>query len=278
MDEHSQDEVKEVDWAKAHFREYLLGRLSLDETERVATAVALIPGLVDEMEDTEEDLIEAYLEQSLPGAERAEFEAQYVHGADPESRAKFRLHEELRSPELKRIMEPAGPIPISAPRPNSAWRLMAVAASVVALFFLLLYVQRSRELSTVVTALKSRPNASEETKSSPQRSRGPVEQTAGSNPSEGLSLPPVSTTTTIPMASPPSRLIWSVPDYRSQYRIRVYTANAQERTSPPLTPKDNAVEYSPGSPQTLMLPWDVFVLGPLGKDEKVLAHYVLTKS
>ncbi len=288
MREPSANQVREKQWAEAHFREYLLGLLTPDEDERLTTAVALTPGLVDDLEEAEEDLIETYLDGGLAGDDRQRFEAQYIQGPDLENRAKLRLHRELRSPQHRRELKLEPDRPARAPRAGIwAWRLLAVAASAMAIVFGVLLAQQSRQLATALAALRNRPAPAplrgpeaprkEQAKSNPNDRRTPEEQPAGSNPSEGILLPQASGTATVQIAVPPVRLIWAVPDYRHQYRFRIYTSSGRELTSPALTPRDNAVEYSPDNPRELILPWDVFVLGPAGTDERVLVHYILTR-
>jgi hypothetical protein len=199
------------------------------------------------------------------------FEAQYLHGRDSESLAKLRLHQALRSPELKERLEPARVAPARRPFLLS-WRVAAVAASLAALVFATLYGIESHRLAGLLAAANSKriivPGHAEQ--------EPPVEQPAGLTPSGGLVLPPSSGELTLRVGKPPSSLTWtSVPDYRDQYRIRIDASSGQEISSGPLTPKDNAVEYAPADPAALTLPWDVFVLAPAGKAERVLAHYIL---
>lgn len=270
MSEHSGEPNR--NWANQNFREYLLGRLSMDDTERLTTAVALIPGLVDDLEDAEEELIESYLDSRMPAGDRESFEAQYARGTDPECAAKFRLQQELRGPELARLLEPARPV-IVPNRSARLWRIAAVAAAVVAIVLAVLYGVRVNRLAGELEALKSRPVPAPQRGPQPPE---PQEQPAGLTPDGGLILPAASATAVLQTPKPPGALIWSpVPDYRTRYVMRVDSASGEERTSDPLTPKDNQVQFAPADAAALTLPWDVFVLSAPGKDQKVLGHYIL---
>jgi hypothetical protein len=274
MSEQSDSQVAERDWARTRFREYLLGRLDMEESERLTTAVALLPGLVDDLEEAEEELIETYLNNRLRGDDQIQFERQYVHGNDEDNKGKLRLQQALRSPELKSHLKLPDPVPVRVRR-GIVLGLAALAASVAAIVLAVLYQQQSQQLATALAKLKSQEAPIRQ----PRTPQPAPEERAGLPPIDGVRLPAgAAGTIIINVASQPRNLIWTpVPDYRSQYRIRVYASSGEERTSPLLTPKDNAVEYSLDNPSTLVLPLDVFVLGPSGTGEKALAHYVLAK-
>lgn len=280
MSTQSGDERTERDWATAHFREYLLGRLNLDDAERLTTSVALLPGLIDDLEYAEEELIEAYLDARLAGDDRLHFEREYVRRNDQENWAKLRLHQALRSPELRRELAPL-PVPerpalVRMP-PVRVLGWVAVAASLAAIVLGTLYLQQSWQLAEALAALKLHQGPLQPGPRVP-RSVPPtnLEQPAGLEPDGGLILPaPVAGTATVRVSGQPTRLTWShVSDYRKRYRFRVYAANGEEITSPLVTPRDNAIAFSPGQ---LPLPWDVFISAANEGGAKVLAHYVLVK-
>ncbi len=292
------DDATEREWAAARFRPYLLGQLELDDAERVATAVALIPGFVDQLDQFEEDLIEAYLDRRLGQVEKTAFQAEYERGSDAEKLAKLRLHEALRSSELKQLIQPeaAAPEPaLSEPaepewnapksrdgrRPFWSWQTAAPALACSS------GDPAGRCVPKPIAKKLERRFDEISPKQAPASVTEPpaaVEQPAGVTSTGGLVLPPASGT--VQTEKPPSSVIYSpVPDYRQQYEIRIYAASGQVESSGALVPKDNAVEYSPANAPALALPWDVFVIelpgieppgnGPPGNQAKVLAHYVL---
>jgi hypothetical protein len=295
------DDAAEPEWAAARFRPYLLGQLELDDAQRVATAVALIPGFIDQLDQFEEDLIEAYLDLRLGPVEKTAFETEYERGADAEKLAKLRLHEALRSPELRQLIRSAQPEPEQPERPQTeavpserdalksriprrpfwSWQTAALgAACAAAIMLAALYQNQSQKLNDALTKL----NPKQAPPASIAEPPAAVEQPAGVTSTGGLVLPPASGT--VQTEKPPSSVIYSpVPDYRQQYEIRIYAASGQVASSGALVPKDNAVEYSPANAQALALPWDVFVIeppgngppgnGPPGNQAKMLAHYVL---
>jgi hypothetical protein len=263
------DPAAERDWAKPRFREYLLGSFSQDETYRMASALALISGLMDELEDVETQLIENYLDGKLPEPELRQFETQYVHTREEHQLGKLKLREALRSPEVARVLEP--PKPVLIPRTSPGLRLATAAAVVAAFLFGSLYYIKSRELDSLIADLNRRPRI--------QRPDNPPPEQPAGNTIDGLILSPgASGTTTVTVSNPPARLMWTpVPDYRASYRIRIYAATGEEQTSPSLTPKDNTIDYAPDHASALTLPWDVFILTPNAGGERALAHYVIRK-
>jgi hypothetical protein len=275
------DERAEREWAVSHLPEYLLGRLDIDQTERLGTAVALLPGLLEDVEEAEEELIEQYLDDHLSSEDRVHFERQYVNGDDLENQDKLRLHQALRSSELRRELEPAPPLPVRLTRPRML-TLVAAAACLVAVVFAALYHHESRRLGEALAALKRRPAPVQRGPQGPPGGLpggGDFEQPAGIEPDGGLVLPAaLSGSTTVRVAGQPARLIWpGVPDYRKQYRIRIDAASGEEKTSALLTPRDNAIAFSPGQTEKMPLPWDVFVLTANDAGAKILAHYLLVK-
>jgi hypothetical protein len=255
----SYDESVERTWARPRFREYLLGHLDETESERMEEAVAVISGLIDELQLGEERLIDEYLDGKLDGVDREYFKTQYLDGADQDNHAAFRLREAMRSPEMKKLIEPVRPF---RARP-SVWAPVAIAASAAAVAFGTLYLHQSHELEKAVATLKSLEGGT----------RQPVEQPAGQSPQEAVTL---SGAETVHVANPPATLIWTtVPDYRVQYRMRLYFTGSDVITSPLLTPRDNAITFSPEHSETHTLPWHVFILPAVG--DTVIAHFVLVK-
>ena len=249
------DETAERAWASARFYEYLLGKLDAGGSERMAEAVAVVPGLIDELDAEEERLIDHFLDDRLSPADRELFEAKYVHGDDEDHLAAFRLRQALRSPEMKQLLEPRKPVLV---RP-SAWAPLAIAASADAAVFAALYVHQSRQLDTAIAALKS-------------FQRQPTEQPAGQTPGEAVTL---AGTSAIHVQNPPTALRWNVPDYRVQYRMRIYAAGGDPVTSLLRTPRDNAISFAPDRPETRPLPWQIFILPAAG--ENVIAHFAIVR-
>ncbi|HLJ51204.1 MAG TPA: hypothetical protein VKU01_34585 [Bryobacteraceae bacterium] len=268
MSQPLEDDLNKRRWAEARFRRFFLGQLDLDEAERVAVAAALIPGLSLDMGAAEEELIEQYLDHRLPPDENTAFEAQYLNGWDPDNRAKLRMRQAVRSPQVQQVLHPAKirPSPLRR-QPILGWRTVALAASIVAVIFATLYVVDSHRFDSLLAMFRGRGA------SGPQKSN--LEQPAGLTASGGLILPAASGGLNLRLGKAPQSLAWIVPDYQRQYRLRIDAASGQEIVSEPLTPKDNAIEYSPPNVSALALPWDIFVLGPVGAGQKILAHYTL---
>jgi hypothetical protein len=267
------DESAERAWAIARFREYLLGRLNADDNERLTMDVAVYSGLVDDLEDTESDLIDQYLDSRLSSDEQGQFERQYVHTNDLDNQDKLQLQRALRSKEVERLVEASRPSPIPRPR-LAAWSLVAASAALIAVgVFAGIYYFKSRELAAALAELRVKQAPP------PIGQQNPQEQQAGSSSPEGLVLSArISGTGTVYVAAPPERLIWTpVLDYRASYRFRIYSSDGSEITSPPVTPRNNAIDYPVENSSSLPLPWDIFVLSGDTASERVLAHYVIRK-
>ena len=270
MSELSASSASERHWARSHFRLYLLRRLDEAGEERLHAALPLVPGLVDDLRDAEERLIQGWLDGELDPHDGADFERYYVNGTES-NRIKLKLHRSLRLPEARLAGEPtrtsAAPLPVRRPIAR-AWVAATVAATILMCVFGWLWFRTTRQNSRLRDELARLQ--------SPRTM--PVEQPAGASPDGGLLLPASGSEIRLTVSTAPSRLIWSpVPDYRSQYRIRVRSSGGRESTSPPLTPRENAVEYALDHASQLPLPWDVSVLGPGGPGGKVLAHYTLVE-
>jgi len=269
-----QDERTEREWVKPRFRDYVLGRLSDDDTERLTGAVAIYAGLIDQLDDAEGELIDAYLDHQLSSEEQDHFERQYVHTRDLDNRAKLELQRALRSQDAHRA-EARQPSPgrtlFALPRPVTIGA--AVAAAVLIAVFAGLYYAKSRQLAVALAELKSKQTVPV------PRNDIPPERPAGSSTPDGLILSArISGTGTVAVAAPPSRLIWApVPDYRERYRFRIYSAGGAVANSAALAPKNDAIAYDIENPAALTLPWDVFVLNASGGSERALAHYVIRK-
>jgi len=286
MSEPSEADSAEGQWAKARFHDYLLHRLDEDAEDRVIAAVATVSGLAYDLADAEESLIRAWLDRQLPAEDREDFLRCYVNGPEA-NRAKVKVHQALRTAKFERSSQPPEPVraPIPFPRRGPArWMAGAVAASLLAcLLAALLYREagQNAQLRTdlAVSRSQSTPRPQTPGPRTPRSPQTPVEQPAGMSPEAGLTLAAGDSGKTFAVAAAPGRLIWSpVPDYRSQYRIRVSSpASGREQTSSRLTPQDNSIEYALDAASPLPLPWDVTILGPDGAHERALAHYTLVK-
>ncbi|MGA2601276.1 MAG: hypothetical protein ABSH09_30295 [Bryobacteraceae bacterium] len=268
MSELSASELAEKEWAKAHFRDFLLHRLDLSGEDRVMEAIALIPGLAYDLDEAEGNLIEEWIDGHMPAYEIEIFERHYVNGT-VDNLAKVRVYQALRSPELKKLGEEAEPkvVPIRRPFPRSSI-LIAAAAAVLVLFSVLQYTQylQIASLKIELAKLRNQPGPAN------------VEQQAGMTPDGGLPLDAGDSGKTLSVPTTPVRLSWSlVPDYRGQYRIRVGAAGGREQTSPLLTPANNSVAYTLNDPAALALPWQVTILAVKGAEERVLARYTIVK-
>jgi len=274
MNEPVRNDAVERQWAKEHFRSYLLGQLNEDDTERLTMAVAIYSGLVDDLEDVESELIDAYLDRRLVADEYESFERQYVHTDVMDNRAKFQVQRALRSKEVERTIRAAAPVPMSSLRRPLALSLLAASAALILAGVLGgLYYTKSRALDQALAELKVkqvRPGPEIET---------PPEQPAGSSTPEGLILSAkISGVGSAVVTAPPEHLIWTpVPDYRDLYRFRIYSAGGQEITSPLLNPQNNTITYAVQNSSSLTLPWDVFVLNGATVAEHALAHYVIRR-
>jgi hypothetical protein len=285
MSKQSVGDAGERQWAKAHFHDYLLHRLGPEEEDRVIAALATIPGLADDLEAAEEGLIETWLERRLAAGDLREFERWYVNGSEA-ARAKLEVHRALRSAQLRREFRPVRPAPIRMPsRPHRpvAWAA-AIAASLLAgvsTLFLYQQVRQNSRMESELAELRTQPNAAfgRALVPEPQERRNPGRQAAQqASPvlREGFMLAANESGTAYTVAAAPGRLIWSpAPDDRSPYLIRVRSANGHEQTSPPLTPRDGAVEYPLARNVRLPLPWTVLILRAGGDREEVLAQYTL---
>jgi hypothetical protein len=279
MSESSEADSVERQWTQARFHDYLLHRLGEEDEERVIDAIVQIPGLADELEAVEERLIQSWLDRRIAPDDLAEFQRYYVDGTET-NRAKLAVFQALRTSESQRKAE--SPRPVRAPIPfpvraPAGWAAGVVAAVLLAgVLGVLLYREagRNAQLRTDLAKLK--------TKSGPELQgpqSTPIEQQAGISPQGGLILAAGDSGKALKVPSTPGRLIWSpVPDYRTQYRIRVSSmSGGQEQASSLLAPNDNSVEYALDGSSPLPLPWDVSVLAPDGAHEKIVARYTLVK-
>jgi len=295
MGDASSYQVSEREWALPRFRDHLLGRLADADDERLTTAVVLVEGLGHDLDDAEQVLIDEYLDGRLRADEVERFRQLYERG-DEDNRAKLMLQRALRSPDFATQPRPAERR-VDMWRSRNSLLVLATAASLmIATTLAIFYVRQNRELTDTLATVRSL----RQTKTPPGRvepSRGPIEAKDGGTkvpPKTNGKQPPVEqlagesgdgatilqagapSGSTFFVSAPPRRLMWTpVPDYQSQYRIRVRPAAGDEETSEPLDSKNTAVEFQLMNPDSLVLPWEVIVLS--GDDKDVLARYTIAR-
>jgi hypothetical protein len=258
-------------------------------------AVALLPGLADDLDDVEEELIEEYLDKKLSARDLAGFQSQYVEG-DQENRGKLAVQEMLRRPEAIPDFEvqpetaiAASSPPLRSASPRLAWTL-AVAASIAAVAFGSLFFNQSRQLNKALADLRTQHEKKNALEPEPHdaRKEGPVitpkgpaapqEQAAGFPSGDGLTLRAgASPGKTVAVATAPRRLIWApVPDDHAEYRIEVRSANGATESSLLIDPRDGAIAYQIVDPAALELPWQVLITGS-PDNSKILGSYKVAK-
>jgi hypothetical protein len=250
MSDHStrnDSEPAELQWARAHVRPWLLGRLSEPDEDRFDEAVSLSPDFPYELDEAEEAMISAYIEGSLAISEREAFVRIYVSGPEYK-RTRLRVQQALQA---ERGREPM-PMPAAEPRAIPLLRILfgrSLAPALVAALVLI-------GLFAFYWQWQNRSHTRQEIAKQPAQ-----EQPAGDTQENALVLDGSSATgSPAVVKAAPVSIVWTVPDYSVRYRIRVSFATGAELTSPPLEPKDNAVSFPMGSAPAVPLPWNVFLL------------------
>jgi anti-sigma-K factor RskA len=139
MQSHSSD-----DPGTARLRNFLLGALPAEETERMEERLLIDPQMFESIEAIEADLFDAFVANTLSPAERAAFMVRY----SPEQ------HRLNFARALAKRAEPQSNVaPIARHRPYQIWAAAAAVLIVVAAAFVL-FTQQQRSLPATIASTK----------------------------------------------------------------------------------------------------------------------------
>lgn len=171
-----------ADASPDHLRQFLLGRLMADDADAVGARLVSDDEAGDDMAETEDALIAAYLGHALDAADREAFERHYL--STPGHRARVDARRALAArvavaPAVTALPSPAAPVtpPTAASRAPRPSRWMALAASAL--------------LVAGLWWLRPTPQAPATPAASPSTTESPAGANAAATPAPADSLPVV---------------------------------------------------------------------------------------